>query len=80
MSFTPEQPKTPSSIGDISVVITDIEGGSGSVNYEVQILQADGSIFKLVSGNLVPHLSAGQIAIIQTFMADIRTKAQALLP
>ena len=80
MAFTPESSKTPVSIGDISIVLTDYVGETDTVNYEVQVLQADGSIFRVATGNLVPHLTAGQIAALQDFMADMRTLAQGLLP
>lgn len=79
--FEPEQPKTPSAIGDIAVVITDHDGmETDEVNYEVQILQSDGSIFKVASGDLVPHLTSQQINGLQTFMAGMRALAQGLLP
>jgi len=80
MAFTPESPKTPTSIGDISIVLTDYVGKTDTVCYEVQVLQADGSMFGLAAGNLVPHLTAGQISALQSFMADMRTLAQGLLP
>ena len=80
MAFTPEPPKTPASIGDISVVLTDYVGATDTVRYEVQVLQAGGSIFRVATGNLVSHLTAGQISALQSFMAAMRTLAQELLP
>jgi len=81
MAFTQVKSKIPATIGDISVVIVDHKGDEpGEIYYEVQVLQVDGSLFKLAQGNLVPHLEPGQIAQIQTFMATIRVLAQALLP
>lgn len=83
MAFTPESPKTPASIGDISIVLTDYAdiGETDTAHYEVQVLQADGSLFRLVSGNLVPHLTAGQINALRAFMADMRAKAESeILP
>lgn len=81
MAFTPEQPKTPAAIGDIAVILTDHDGiGTDTVDYEVQILQADGSIFRLATGDLVPHLTSQQKTGLQSFMADMRTLAQGLLP
>lgn len=84
MAFTPEEPKTPASIGDISIVLTDYVGMDedgiplvDTADYEVQVLQADGSMFKVLSGNLVPHLTAGQISALQAFMSDMRAKAVA---
>ena len=81
MAFTRVESKTPTAIGDISIVIVDHNGNEqDEIHYEVQVLQADGSLFKLAQGNLVPHLKPGQITQIQTFMATIRVLAQALLP
>ena len=82
MAFEPETPKVPASIGDLSVVLTDYIDAetTSTASYEVQLLQGDGSIFKLASGDLVPHLSAAQISGLLALMADLRTKAQALIP
>ena len=82
MGFTPEQPEVPTSIGDISVILTDFisDEQTDNVKYEVQVLRADGSMFNLAQGNLVPHLTQTQISALQNFMADIRTLAQGLLP
>lgn len=81
MAFTPEQPKTPVAIGDIAVILTDHDGiETDEVGYEVQVLQADGSMFRLATGDLVPHLTPQQISALQSFMASMRTLAQGLLP
>ena len=82
MAFEQEAAKAPSSIGDISIVLTDYvdEEMEAKATYEVQILQADGSMFRLASGDLAPHLSAAQINGLQALMTDLRTKAQKLLP
>lgn len=77
MAFEQEQGRMPASIGDISIVLTDYVGlgEPDTADYEVQVLQADGSLFRLASGNLVPQLTAGQISALQAFMVDIRAKA-----
>ena len=82
MTFKAERTRIPASIGDISVVLTDYidEKVQSTAKFEVQVLQADGSIFRIPSGDLVPHLSAAQISGLQALMADLRTKAQALIP
>lgn len=81
MAFTPEHSKIPAAIGDISVILVDHDGSeTDEVLYEVQVLQADGSLFSLCDGNLVPHLTTQQIAAMQLFMADMRILAQGLLP
>jgi hypothetical protein len=81
MAFTPEHPRIPAATGDISVTLVDHDGSeTDQVLYEVQVLQADGSLFSLCSGNLVPHLTSQQITAMQAFMADMRALAQGLLP
>ena len=79
--FTPEQSEIPASIGDISVVLTDFTGEeTDQVKYEVQVLKEDGTIFRHVQGDLVPHLTPQQISALQSFIADMRVLAQGLLP
>lgn len=79
--FTPEEPRVPAAIGDIAVILTDHDGSeTDEVGYEVQILQSDGSMFRLATGDLVPHLTPQQITDLQSFMADMRVLAQGLLP
>jgi len=80
MALDPVSPRTPDHIGDIAVILTTTAVGGSAAKYEAQVLEADGTMFKHAHGNLVPHLSAGQITQLQAFMDDIRTKAQALLP
>ena len=82
MAFTQEQAMAPGKIGYIRVVLTDygVEGTPETADYEVQILQKDGSYFRRAEGNLVPHLSAAQGSGLLALMANLRTKAQALLP
>ena len=81
MSFQPEQPKVPAAIGDIAVIITDHDGiETDEVGYEVQIPQADGAIFRVAIGSLIPHLTQQQIDGLKSFMANMRTLAQGLLP
>ena len=78
--FTKEKVRTPSAIGDIGVVITDMAGGGETIDYSIQVFDIDGTIFKVKTGDLASHLSPGQISTIQAFMANIRTKAEKLLP
>jgi len=78
--FDPESSVVPTSIGDISVIMEDLETGTDRVIYKVIIKDADGNIITEKQGNLVPHLTAGEISAMQSFMAGIRTKAQAFIP
>ena len=82
MAFDPATPKVPTSIGTISVVLTDYinEEHADSAKYEVQVRDADGAMFAFEQGNLLPHLSAAQISGLVALMADVRAKAQAFIP
>ncbi len=80
MAFTLESNKVPTSIGDISISITDFLTDQDTIDFSVQIKDAEGQIFKVKSGNLAPHLSAQQISDLQAIAADVRVKAQALIP
>ena len=81
MTFDPEQPRIPASIGDIALILTDHDAEPGQAQYEIQVLQADGSVFRVVRGNLEPHLTPAQRTTIVAFLAEIRTKAETeLLP
>ena len=83
MAFTPEQNIAPDSIGDISITITDYANpvSTDQIHYSVQVLQADRSIFRVATGDLVPHLTQVQVDALIGFMATLRTKAETeLLP
>ena len=82
MAFTQEESIVPAAVGDISVIVTDFDGtASDSIRFEVQVLQSDGSIFKVINGDLLPHLTSQQISGLVSFMASLRTKAvDELLP
>jgi len=80
MVFTPEENKVPTSIGDISIVVSDFETGTDAVEYRVNIKDANGDIFDHKRGNLAPHLSAESITKLQEVAAEVRTKAQVFIP
>ena len=82
MAFEAERAKMPASIGDINIVLADYidEETQSIASYEVQVLQEDGSMFRVANGDLIPYLSAAQISGLQALMADLRIKAQALIP
>ena len=63
--FEPEQPRCPAAIGDIAVILTDHDGITpDEAQYEVQVLQEDGSIFRVATGDLAPHLTPQQITAL----------------
>jgi hypothetical protein len=78
MAFPLEPTRTPIAIRDISIDLFDpdpLGEGVQAVRYSVQIAFDDGSIVVRV-GNLVPQLTPAQTTQLQTFMADMRTKAE----
>ena len=88
MAFTRKPTKTPTAIGNVSIVLKDwpsraaglepaVAAGQ-SAHFAVVVVFDDGSV-EQVRGNLVPHLTAGQITTIQGFLATLRAKAAAEL-
>ena len=72
--------RIPESIADLSVVLTDYiatdeEPAHQEGRFEVQVVYNNGEI-KLIQGNLVPHLTSGQITALMGFMTSLRTKAE----
>ena len=82
--------RTPEAIEDISITLTDYvdnqapEPGEGepeptpiyqTAGYSVQVKYNDGSI-KVMTGDLVPHLTTARITSLKAFMVEIRTKAE----
>lgn len=79
MAFPLEPTRIPVSIRDIAIPLFDpdplgeeIQG----VEYEVQVVFDNGEIV-VRTGDLVPELTPTQITDLQTFLADMRTKAEA---
>jgi len=76
MPFNKESSQIPSTIGSFSVVINTPNGvAPATINAFVDVLAGDGSIIRRVSLDLLPHLAGAQITTIETFMANLRTKA-----
>ena len=76
MPFPEAASKIPSAIGTLWVTLADFPGGAtDEVEYRVEVLDQSGNLMEVKDGNLVPHLTAGQITALQDFMADMRTKA-----
>ena len=73
---------TPTAIGDLSVVLADLPttadldpADQKQARYEVQIFHDDGSV-KVVTGDLLPHLTGEQQTMLSQFMDDIRALAE----
>ena len=71
--------RTPEAIEDISITLTDYiatdEPARQEAGYSVQVMYNDGSI-KVMTGDLVPHLTTSRITALKAFMVEIRTKAE----
>ena len=77
MAFPQEQPIVPSAIGDISVTLTDIaDPESQSARFEVQVLDGNGYLMRLLRGDLVPHITAQQRQALMAFMDSLRMQAK----
>lgn len=90
MTLPQAESKIPSAIGDLSIVLTDyIENQAEedetpvykTARFEVQVLDADGAVMRLINGDLVPHLTQGQIDGLLGFVDTLRAKAESeILP
>ncbi len=71
--------RTPEAIEDISITLTDYiatdEPAKQEASYSVQVMYNDGEI-KVLTGDLVPHLTPSRITALKGFMTEIRTKAE----
>ena len=82
MSFKQETARTPASIGDYSVIMTGYseQDKTPTASYEVQLRCADGSIFALKTGNLVPELPRVHIDAMLALMVYVEERSQEFLP
>ena len=79
MGFIPPEARVPTSIGDVVVVLTD--GEYQSAEYHLALLDQNGVKIEFPgqSGDLVPHLTQGEIQALLAFMAALRERAEAAL-
>ena len=75
MGFIAPEPRVPTSIGDVVVVLTD--GEHQTAEYHLALLDQNGVKIEIPgqSGDLVPHLTAQEIQALQEFMASLRERA-----
>ena len=76
--------RTPEAIEDLSITLTDCvateEPARQAAEYSVQVRYDDGSI-KVMTGNLVPHLTPAQVTGLMDFVDAMRIKAESeILP
>lgn len=79
MAFKREVTIAPVSIGAIEVVLISADPLSteqSGVRYSVQVKMSDGSMV-VRTGDLVQHLTQAQQDNLLSFMANLRTKAEA---
>lgn len=81
MAFSTETTRTPTTIGDFYVTLLDSADGTDTVRAIIEIRDQNGDVMGTWTGSLLPHLTAGQISGLQSFMADLRAQAATqLLP
>lgn len=84
--FPQAQPKTPTAIGNIAVVLKDaIATGEAaayqSVHFTVRVLDQNGDAMRDYQGNLEPYLTSAEKTALMGFMTTLRARAEAqILP
>lgn len=84
MAFTREVARTPVSIRDIGIELTDLLQADDTHDYaarfSVQVVMSDGSI-QVRQGNLLPHITTAQRNGLLSFMQSLQTQVETeLLP
>jgi hypothetical protein len=76
MAFSQEPNRTPTSIGNIEVFLSD-DGTNKVAEFSIKVLDQNGKVLKTVNGSLIPHLPIGgySAANLQSFMDAVRIKA-----
>ncbi len=84
MAFEPAQSKIPMTIGNIRHDITDCVGVDDegapltpTVLFSIQVLDQNGKVMRIETGDEVPHMEQAQIDGQLAFIAAQRTKAVA---
>lgn len=75
MAFNREAAKTPAAVGMIVITLIDAPGKQAA-EYRISVEDQNGERYKVLTGDLVPHLSAGVITQLQTFLGNIRNQAE----
>lgn len=74
--------KTPTAIADISIELGDyLNPPLQEGRYSVQVLDEDGLIMRVATGDILPHLSGADKTWLSDFLDRMRAKAeQEMLP
>lgn len=79
MAFPAEPTRTPTAIQDMEVRLISVKNQDLTVTktarFDVQVLFNTGEI-KLLTGNLIPHLTGPQITQLNNFMDSLRVQAE----
>lgn len=77
MAFSKEPIRTPVAIGDLEVRLylpDPLSGEVSSVSFSIQIKHSDGSL-RVITGDLLPHLTSQRKTSLNQFMNDLRQQA-----
>lgn len=84
MAFTPPDAQVPTTIPRLTIHLSDRlaegeEPASQTADYQLVLLDQNGRRipFAKDTGNLVPHLTSGEITQLQDFMTTLRARAEA---
>ena len=81
MAFPVEPTRTPTSIGNFYVTLADYADTTDTVRGIIEVRDQNGDVMRVWTGNLVPHLTSGEINALINFMATLRQRAaDQLLP
>jgi hypothetical protein len=76
MAFELQSVRTPTSIGTLQVVLVDDGTPMGKrAEFQFDVLDQNGAVIRRLNGDLVPHITQGQIDALLAFMAGLRTQA-----
>lgn len=77
MAWSKEESKIPTSIGRIFIPLTDNDGVAANhiVTFNVEVLDQNGKVMEIRTGNLIPHLSSEWKATLIDFLGAMRAKA-----
>lgn len=80
MAFDPEDPRSPSAIGNLKVILHTWPDAEGIIDqaasFQVEVLDQNGQALRHRNGSLTPHLTPAQRSGLSQFMADLRAQAE----
>jgi len=72
---------TPTTVASVEIILRVVKGTPNVYEgrYSFDVLDQDGAIMDVRSGNVVPHLTGAQITALKGFMDAMLTKAQGVI-